>query len=106
MSPLGASTTIGLLFHRRMMDDKVCAAVGVMTVREVNLSTRSARSKAAYLPLCQPEISHDLSQARILALRGGKPATNRLRYNTAFRTILNLIVNINECSDSINGGYR
>jgi hypothetical protein len=40
------------------------------------------------VPLCQPQIPHDLGSNP--GRRGGKPATNRLSYGTAFYLYLNL----------------
>jgi hypothetical protein len=60
LSPLGTSTTIGLLYQPRMIDDE-CGAVGGMRIGRGN---RSTRRKPAILPLCPPQIPHDLTWAR------------------------------------------
>jgi hypothetical protein len=59
------------------MDDE-CGAVGGVTIGKGN---RSTRRKPALVPLCAPQISHDLGLNP--GRRGGKPATNRLSYGTA-----------------------
>jgi hypothetical protein len=47
----------------------------------IGRGNRSTRRKPATVPLCRPQIPHDLgSNPR---RRGGKPATNRLSYGTA-----------------------
>jgi hypothetical protein len=43
-----------------VMNDDECGAIGVMLGR-VN---RSTRSKPTPVPLCQPQIPHDLTRAR------------------------------------------
>jgi hypothetical protein len=45
---------------------------------------RSTRRKPAPVPLCPPQIQHDLGSNP--GRRGGKPATNRLKYGTALQT--------------------
>jgi hypothetical protein len=60
-----------------MIDDDDYGAVGGMRVGRGN---RSTRRKPAPVPLWPPQIPHDLTWDR----RGGKPATNRLSYGTAF----------------------
>jgi hypothetical protein len=78
LSPLGTSATVGLLYQPRMIDDDDYGAVGEMRIGRGN---RSARKKPAPVPLCPPQIPHDLGSNA--GLRGGKPATNRLSYGTA-----------------------
>jgi hypothetical protein len=51
----------GLLYQPRMIDDVECGAVGVMRIGRVN---RSTRRKPAPVPLCPPQIPHDLNWAR------------------------------------------
>jgi hypothetical protein len=63
------------LYQPRMIDDK-CGAVGRMRIDRGN---RSTRRKPAPVPLCSPQIPHDPSR------RCGKPATNRLSYDTTYR---------------------
>jgi hypothetical protein len=72
LSPLGTSATVGRLYQPRMIDDDYGAVSG-------NLSTRR---KPAPVPLCPPQIPHDLTSNP--GCHGGKPATNRLSYGTAY----------------------
>jgi hypothetical protein len=53
---------IGLLYQPRMIDE--CGAVGGMRIGRGN---RSTRRKAAPVPLCPPQIPHDLTWARTRA---------------------------------------
>jgi hypothetical protein len=63
----------------RMIDDGGCGAIGGMRIGRGN---RSTRRKPAPVPLCPPQIPHDLTSNP--ARRGGKPATNRLGYGAVF----------------------
>jgi hypothetical protein len=47
------------------------------------VGNRSTRRKPAPVPLCPPQMPHDLTWTRT-----GKPATNRLSYGTATDTTL------------------
>jgi hypothetical protein len=82
LSPLGTSATVGLLYQARMIDDEddddEYRAVGGMRIGRGN---RSTRRKPSLVPLCAPQIPHDLGSNP--GRRGGKPATNRLSYGTA-----------------------
>jgi hypothetical protein len=69
---------IGLLYQPRMIDDGDCGAVGGMRIGRGN---RSTGRKPAPVPLCPPQIPHDLGSNP--GRRGGKLATNRLSYGTA-----------------------
>jgi hypothetical protein len=54
--------TTGLLYkHQMMMDDDECATVGGI----VGMGNRSTWRKPAPVPLCPPQIPHDLTRARI-----------------------------------------
>jgi hypothetical protein len=64
---LASRPLFGLLYQPRMMDDYVCGAVGGMISRE----SQSTRRKPAPLPLCSPQIPHDLTWARTLAVAKG-----------------------------------
>jgi hypothetical protein len=78
--------TAGLLYQPGMMmddNDYECGAIGGMSDRE----NRSTRRKPAPVPLCPPQIPHDLTRARTPDHRNGKQATNRLSYGTAFMYI-------------------
>jgi hypothetical protein len=61
-------------------DDDEYGAVGGMRIGRGN---RSTRRKPNPVPLCPPEISHDLTMGSNPGRRGGKPVTNRLNYGTA-----------------------
>jgi hypothetical protein len=61
LSPLGTSVTVGLLYQPRMIDDDDYGAVGGMRIGRVNLITRR---KLAPVPLCPPQIPHDLTWDR------------------------------------------
>jgi hypothetical protein len=62
LSPLSISTTIGLLYQPRIIDDDECGAVGGMRIDWWN---RRTRRKPAPMPLCPPQIPHVLTWARI-----------------------------------------
>jgi hypothetical protein len=51
-----------------MTDDDECGAVGGMRIGRGNLSTRR---KPALVPLCPPQIPHDLARARTRATAVG-----------------------------------
>jgi hypothetical protein len=70
----------GLLYRPRMIDDDECGAFGGMRTGRGN---RSTWSKPAPMPLCPPQILHDLTWARTRVRRGGKPTTKRLSYEAA-----------------------
>jgi hypothetical protein len=59
LSPLRTSATVSLLYQPRMIDDY--GAVGGMRIGRGN---RSARRKPAPVPLCPPQIPHDLTWDR------------------------------------------
>jgi hypothetical protein len=67
LSLLGTSATVGLLYQPRMIDDDY-GAVGGMTIGRVN---RSTRRKPAPVPLCLPQIPHDLTWDRTRAAAVG-----------------------------------
>jgi hypothetical protein len=67
LSPLGTSATVGLLYQPRMIDDDD-GAVGGMRIGRGN---RSTRRKPAPVPLCPPQIPHDLSWDGIRAAAVG-----------------------------------
>jgi hypothetical protein len=68
LSPLGTSTTVGLLYQPRMIDDDDYGAVGGMRIGRGN---RSTRRKPAPVPLCPPQIPHDLTWDRARAAAVG-----------------------------------
>jgi hypothetical protein len=51
----------------------------------IGRGNRSTRRKPAPVPLCPPQIPHDLTWARTPDRSGRKPATNRLSYGAAYR---------------------
>jgi hypothetical protein len=57
-SSLGTSATVGLLYQPRMIDDDDYGAVAGMRIGRGN---RSTRRKPAPVPLCPPQILHDLT---------------------------------------------
>jgi hypothetical protein len=64
LSPLGTSATVGLLYQPPMIDDDDYRAVGGMRIGRGN---RSTRKKPAPVPLCPPQIPHDLTWDRTRA---------------------------------------
>jgi hypothetical protein len=72
LSSLGTSATVGLLYQPRMVDDEDYGAVGGMRIGKGN---RSTRRKPAPVPLCPPQIPHDLTWGRI---RGAAVGSQRL----------------------------
>jgi hypothetical protein len=62
--PLGTSATIGLLYQPRMINDDDYGAVGGMRIDRGN---RSTRRKPSPVPLCPPQIPHDLTWDRTRA---------------------------------------
>jgi hypothetical protein len=78
LSPLGTSATVGLLYQPRMIEDDDYGAVGGIRIGRGN---RSTRRKPAPVPLCPPQVPHDLGSNP--GRRSGKPATNRLSYGKA-----------------------
>jgi hypothetical protein len=53
--------TVGLLYQPRVIDDDECGAVGGMKIGRGNQSTRR---KPPPVPLCPPQIPHDLTWDR------------------------------------------
>jgi hypothetical protein len=68
LSLLGTSATAVLLYQPRMIDDDDYGAVGGMRIGRGN---RSTRRKPAPVPLCPPQIPHDLSWDRTRAAAVG-----------------------------------
>jgi hypothetical protein len=85
LSPVGTSTTAGQLYQPRMIDDDYGAVGGI----RIGKGNRSTRRKPALVPLCPPQIPHDLGSNP--GRRGGKPATNRLSYGTAHEMMIIII---------------
>jgi hypothetical protein len=59
LSPLDTSATVGLLYQPQMINDDDYGAIGGMRIGRGN---RSTRRKPAPVPLCPPQIPHDLVQ--------------------------------------------
>jgi hypothetical protein len=71
LSPLGTAATSGLLYKPQMMDEGDCGAIGGMRIGRGN---RRTRRKPAPVPLCPPQIPHDLTLAQTFWLSlGGLP---------------------------------
>jgi hypothetical protein len=68
VSPLGTSATVGLLYQPRMIYDDDYGAVGGMRIGRGN---RSTRRKPAPVPLCPPQVPHDLTWDRTRAAAVG-----------------------------------
>jgi hypothetical protein len=68
LSPTGTAATVGLLYQSRMIDDY--GAVGGIRIGRGN---RSTRRKPAPVPLCPPQILHDLTWNRTRAAAVGSP---------------------------------
>jgi hypothetical protein len=64
LSPLGTAATTGLLYHPQTIDDGDCGAIREMKIGRGNWA---ARRKPAPVPLCPPQIPHDLTRARARA---------------------------------------
>jgi hypothetical protein len=58
LSPLDTSATGGLLYQPRMIDDDYGAAGGM----RIGRGNRSTQRKPAPVPLCPPQIPHDLTR--------------------------------------------
>jgi hypothetical protein len=67
LSPLGTSAANWPIVSARMIDDEY-GAVGGMRIGRGN---RSTRRKPALMPLCPPQIPHDLNWARSRAAAVG-----------------------------------
>jgi hypothetical protein len=64
LSPLGTSASVVLLYQPRMIDNDDYGAVGGMRISRGN---RSTQRKPAPVPLCPPQIPHDLTWDRTRA---------------------------------------
>jgi hypothetical protein len=69
LSPLRTAATIGLFCQPQMIDDGDCGAIGGMKIGRGN---RSTRRKPAPVPLCTPQIPHDLTWTRIQGAAVGR----------------------------------
>jgi hypothetical protein len=58
-----------------MIDDDVCGGTGGM---QIGTGNRSTRRKPALVPLCPPQIPHDLTRARTQGAATGNRLLNRL----------------------------
>jgi hypothetical protein len=77
---------IGQLYQHRMIDDE-CAAVGAMVIGR---GDRSTRRKHSPVPLCSPQIAHDLAQARTWAAAVGIPPVYETQRNEQLRSLRNV----------------
>jgi hypothetical protein len=68
LSPLGTAATTGLFYQPQMIHDGDCGAICGL---KIDRGTRSTRRKPAPVPLCPPQIPHNLTQARTRAARMG-----------------------------------
>jgi hypothetical protein len=69
-----------LLYQPQMIGDNDYGAIGGMRIDMGNWSTRR---KPSAMPLCPPQIPHDLTPGSNPGCRGGKSAINRLSSGTA-----------------------
>jgi hypothetical protein len=83
VSPLGMSATNWPIVPAPNDDDDECGAVAGM---RIGMGNRSTQRKPAPVPLWLPQIPYGSNQGR----RGGKPATNRLNYDTASIPVLSV----------------
>jgi hypothetical protein len=74
LSPFGTVAITGLLYQPQMVDNGDCGAIGGMKVGRGNWSTRR---KPAPMPLCPPQIQHNLTRAltRAVMVVGGQRLT-------------------------------
>jgi hypothetical protein len=61
LSPLGTAATIGLLYQPQIIDNGDCGAIGGIKIGRGN---RNTKRKPALVPLCPPQIPHNLTRAR------------------------------------------
>jgi hypothetical protein len=75
LSPPGTAATTGLLYQPQMIDDGDCEAIGGIMLERENPSTRR---KPIPVPLCPPQIPHDLTRTltRVAAV-GSRRLTSR-----------------------------
>jgi hypothetical protein len=67
LSPLGTAATIGIFHQPQMIDDCDCGAFGGMRIGKGN---RSTRIKPTPVPLCPPQILHDLTRTAAVGSGG------------------------------------
>jgi hypothetical protein len=67
-SPLVTAAITGLLYQPRIINDGDCGPIGGI---KFGRGSRSTRRTPALVPLCQPQIPHDLKQARTRAAAVG-----------------------------------
>jgi hypothetical protein len=77
-----------------MIYDGDCEAIDGMRIGRGN---RSTRRKPAPVPLYPPYIPYDVTRART----GGRPATERLSYDTALPSVRPVYTLIQVCSEII-----
>jgi hypothetical protein len=69
LSPLGTAATTDLLYQPLMIHDGDCGTIGGMRIGK---ETEVLKRKSAPLPLCPPQIPHDLSRAQTRAATVGR----------------------------------
>jgi hypothetical protein len=92
LSPLGTAATIALLYQPHMVDDGGCGATVGMKIGRGN---RSTRRKPVPMPLCPPQIRHDLNQAAVGSQQLTALAKARPTIHYSF---------ISKCSDNLPAG--
>jgi hypothetical protein len=68
LSPFGTAATFGLLYQPLIIYDGDCGAIGGIKISKGKGSTWR---KPVQVPLCPPQIPHDLTRARTLAAAVG-----------------------------------
>jgi hypothetical protein len=68
LSPIGTAATTGLLYQPQMIHDGDCGEIDGIKIGGEN---RSTRRKPAPMPLCRPQIQHDLTWDRTRAAAVG-----------------------------------
>jgi hypothetical protein len=81
LESLGTSATNWPMYQPWMIDDDDDDECGAVRGMRIGRGNRSTRKKPAPVPLCPPQIPHDLGSNP--GRRGGKPTTNRLSYGMA-----------------------
>jgi hypothetical protein len=80
-SPLLLASFIGLLYQPWMIDADDCGAIS--GVSEWQRKPKYSEKKTCPVPLCPPQIPHDLTPVSSSGRPGREPTNNRLRYSRA-----------------------
>jgi hypothetical protein len=94
LSPLGTAATTGLLYRPQMMDDGDYGAIGRMKTSRGN---RNTRRKPAPVPLCPPQIPHDLTRARTRAAAVGSQRLTACELSHDFAPSINSSLSLKSC---------